>query len=167
MTPQPKTESCFAFLRPKGLTSLAACTTDELAKSLARLMMSRLQSRIARGIQQSAEATGSTVQIVDEGIPLATARLQHPERYLVYGERHHKVIAYLWSEDATGEFTADLRDVEPMLRRTADWLCWASLDPDARERRRRPTWHYVVDPETTAMDADTLTALSAAAEKYC
>ena len=167
MTPQPNREPCFAFLRPKGRDSLANCPTDELAKSLARLMKSRLQSRIRRRHTQPVERDGSTVSIVDEGVSVASARLQHPERDLLNGERPRKLVAYLWSDDASDEFMADLRDVEPMLRRTADWLCWASLDPDARERRRRPVWTYLIDPESSPLDADTLSALSAAAAKHC
>jgi hypothetical protein len=167
MTPQPNREPCFAFIRPRGRDSLANCPTGELAKSLARLVKNRLQSRIARGVPQSVERDGSTVSIVDEGTSVASARLQHPERYLLNGERPRKLVAYLWSDDGTAEFTADLRDVEPMLRRAADWLCWASLDPDARERRRSPVWAYLIALESFHLDADTLSALSAAAERYC
>lgn len=167
MTPQPKTESCFAFIRPRGRDSLANCPTGELAKSLARLVKNRLQSRIARGVPQSVERDGSTVSIVDEGVSVASARLQHPERDLLNGERPRKLVAYLWSDDASDEFTADLRDVEPMLRRTADWLCWASLDSDVRERRRRPAWTYLIAPANTHLDGETFAALQVAAEKHC
>ena len=164
---KPETESCFAFLRPPGRDSLANCPTDELAKSLARLTKNRLQSRIAQCVPQSIETDGSTVLIVDEGVSVASVRLQHPERDLLNGERPCKLVVSLWSDDASDEFMADLRDVEPMLRRTADWLCWATLGPDARERRRRPAWTYLMAPESSRLDADTLSALSAAAEKYC
>ena len=76
MIASPETESCFAFLRPKGRSSLVNCPTGDLAKALARLMKNRLQSRIARGVPQSVETDGSTVLIVDEGLSVASTRLQ-------------------------------------------------------------------------------------------
>lgn len=171
----PETELCFSYYRPPGASNLAYTTIAEMAKALSRLVHERLNSRRRRGWNQTVEHEGETVRVTEEGVSLVEARLCHPDvvdrpdQNFWNRDRPQKLRVDLVAHDASlnVEFLADLKDAEPVLRRTANFLCWGSLETAARLRLRQPSWRYVVDPENTNLDPATLAALQKAAEKYC
>ena len=145
-----------------------------MLRVLSRFVRERLNSRRKRAWNQIVENDNETVRITEDGVSLVEASLTHPDRIdrpdltLWHSGRPRKlrVDCVSYDADLSVDWVADLRETEPVLRRTADLLCWASLDAAARERRPMPTWRYVFDPENTSLDLPTLIALQAAAEKY-